>query len=61
MKPLHTESEYDKHAKRMIAFIKKIREDREKMTESEKRKSAFDSLYSAGLITKDGKIKDVYK
>ncbi|MDQ0362658.1 hypothetical protein [Breznakia pachnodae] len=59
MKPLHTESEYDKHAKRMIAFMKKMHKDREKMTESEKRKLAFDNLYGAGLITKDGKIKDL--
>lgn len=61
MKPLHTESEYDKYINRMMDMFKKMKEDYAKMSEEERCEAAFNNLYRAGIITKDGKIKDVYK
>jgi hypothetical protein len=61
MKPLHTESEYDKYINRMMDMFKKMKEDYAKMSEEERYEAAFNNLYRAGIINKDGKIKDVYK
>lgn len=61
MKPLHTESEHDKYINRMMDMFKKMKEDYAKMSEEERYEAAFNNLYGAGIITKDGKIKDVYK
>lgn len=59
MKPLHIESEYDKYIKRMKALFKKMREDYAEMSDEERYETAFNNLYGAGLITKDGKIKEL--